>query len=80
MTQCLKLSFYLYLILLGTTSIFAQSTFVASRGMPVSVFLTGMASSNPSSSAAKLTDGIVAASNFFELLPGNEGSPGEIID
>ena len=74
MTQCLKLSFYLYLILLGTTSIFAQSTFVASRGMPVSVFLTGMASSNPSSSAAKLTDGIVAASNFFELLPGNEGS------
>ena len=45
-----------------------------SLNAPVTVFLTGMPSSNSNSNVSKLTDGISSAANFYEILPGNVGS------
>ncbi|HAV24531.1 MAG TPA: hypothetical protein DCX46_13810 [Bacteroidetes bacterium] len=69
-----QIAICLFLILLITSAGFSQGQIVVSRNKPVSIYLTGPVSHNSNSSIVKLTDGITSASNFYEILPGNEGS------
>ena len=61
-------------LILAANSANSQTQLLVSRNAPVTVVLTGAASQSISSNASKLTDGIAAASNFYELPAGNEGS------